>query len=118
MLFRSINKRLTEAQKELDKLFQDRRGHATTNSHDYIVNLQKAEEDERQKVGKEALQKRSSGNRGHINSYDLEGFVRDLMAEQKQDHGDMDGYACEELLRSMLAYYKVRLAFAPNLIHC
>ena len=118
-LNKAINKGLAEARKELDKLFQDRRGHAMTNSPDYIISLQKAEENERQKAGKEALKKHSFyRNHSHVNQYEIEDFVHDLVAEQKQGHGDMDGYACEELLRSMLAYYKVRLAFAPNLIHC
>ena len=117
-LNKAINKRLTEAQEELDKLFQSRRGHAMTNSHDYIINLQKAEEDERRKVGREALE---THNTPAVHRYGIPyaaAPVRDLVEEQGQDDGNMDDCACKELLRSMLAYYKARLAFAPNLIHC
>jgi len=100
-----MNRRQSEAKKELDKLFEDRRSHAITHNHYYTDVIQKFEE-ESSKMQNLRLAKDFSSGLGKVTASEAISRFLDLLAEH-HTQVNMQDYACEQLLRSMLAYYKV-----------
>jgi hypothetical protein len=102
----AMNRRLAEAQKELQKLFADRRKHPKTYNHYFIANVQKARQEDLKEKFTE-IEKQWCGysnNRSSPVSSALPTLIA-MFAEKTEV--DMEKYACEQVLRNMLAYYKV-----------
>ncbi|KAF8243575.1 Dynamin family protein [Wilcoxina mikolae CBS 423.85] len=102
----AMKERLENAKKELGKMLADRRKHAITFNHYYTDDIQKS----RQKQLLDNLKAVISPSPttpiqyGRENTYTMSQIKECL---SKIITNDMDEYACEEVLRSMLAYYQV-----------
>ncbi|KAF8248453.1 hypothetical protein K440DRAFT_583381 [Wilcoxina mikolae CBS 423.85] len=100
-----MNQRLAEAKSELGKLFEDRRRHAITYNHYYTGSIQQMEKDDAGEMHQEIVRQFSNATTGRYHSEVALDFKNRL--EAKEAKVNMEEYACELLLRSMLAYYKV-----------
>jgi hypothetical protein len=99
----AMKERLEHAKKELNKLLTDRRKHATTFNHYYTIDIQKSRQQELLNNLKTILTE--SSPRGILKDTFTMAEIKDCLS--KIITTDMDEYTCEEVLRSMLAYYKV-----------
>jgi hypothetical protein len=100
----AMNQQLAEAKKELEKLFEDRRRHAITYNHYYTDNIQKSEEEDEKGMLAAITDQFPNYNTSNQRAIALD-FKNRL--ENKKTEVNMGDYACEQLLRSMKAYYKV-----------
>ncbi|KAF8538787.1 P-loop containing nucleoside triphosphate hydrolase protein [Trichophaea hybrida] len=104
----AMKERLENAKKELGKMLTDRRKQAITFNHYYTVDIQKSRQKQLLDNLKATL---SSPNATMVarNGIREEGYTMSEIKEclTKIITSDMDEYACEEVLRSMLAYYQV-----------
>ncbi|CAF9916549.1 hypothetical protein IMSHALPRED_003231 [Imshaugia aleurites] len=104
----NLNARFEKANERLDGLLIDRERHAITYNHYYTDVLQSIREERkvRELVGKVQDYMSSSPDSafGKKGSLDVSGLARSLAT---QSEGDMDLFACSELLDSSRAFYKV-----------
>jgi len=100
----AMTQQLAEAKKELEKLFEDRRRHAVTYNHYYTENVQESEKEDEKKMLTAIADQFSTYNTSNQHAIALD-FKNRL--EIKKTEVNMEDYACEQLLRSMQAYYKV-----------
>jgi hypothetical protein len=98
----AMKERLEDAKGELGKLLTDRRKHAITFNHYYTDNVQKSRQDDL--VARVVAALGPPVSRGQLVTLSI-ADIRDCLS--KMETTDMDDYACEEVLRSMVAYYKV-----------
>jgi hypothetical protein len=96
--------RLAEAQKELQRIFADRRRYPITYNHYFIDIMQKVREEDLRAEFQEV-----SSQGGFSNSRDptYSMLPRIIKAFAEKIEVDMEKYASEQILNNMLAYYKV-----------
>jgi GTPase SAR1 family protein len=94
--------RLEKANRELENLLEDRRRHAITYNHYYTDNVQKIRHDRFIERTARLLENISDSSPVQMTKQAI------LNALAAPVEADMDDYACQEALDSMLAYYKVR----------
>ena len=100
--------RFERANERLDGLLIDRERHAITYNHYYTESLQSIREERQVKALAEKIQQFMGPSSESASAYKNTSKVSMLAKSLASQHeGDMDVFACSELLDSLRAYYKV-----------
>ena len=104
----NLSARLSRANERLDRLLTDRGRHAITYNHYYTEALQSLREEREMKFLVDKIQafmgSSSESAAGFKDVWKVTKLARSLAT---QHEGDMDDFACSELLDSLRAFYKV-----------
>jgi hypothetical protein len=104
----AMKNRLAAAQEELEKLFADRRKYPKTYNHYFTDTVQKSRKEAFKAKFTEIGEQYGYSADQYNTAASVVPKIIDSFAEKMEV--DMEKYACEQVLRNMLAYYKVCLA--------
>ena len=115
---RNLTARLNSANERLDGLLVDRERHAITYNHYYTEALQSLREEREVKFLVDKIQAFMGSSSESASAYRDASKVKKLARSLATQHeGDMDEFACSELLDSLRAFYKVSASPArPNVV--